>query len=561
MMNATSFTDSHGVDQTLHIYIRVSTVAQAEQGTSLESQRELGIKKADELGFKWILWDEGGKSSHHEDIADRAVLSQLFAAIKEGAVKHLWVYDQSRLSRNDQVASIFRYQCNKQEVTLYTKDGAYDLANPSDRLMKQLLDAVAEFDNITRSERTRIGKLNKVRKGYWHGGQAPYGYQLDDHKLVVNQDEAKWVKRIFAEIVRGSSSAQIKQLLDSNGVEPRRKRGLWTIGSIDALIKNTHYAGFYKYEDSKSQQEIEIQCPSIVDVTTWNAVQYKRSSQVVRSAQKNATVKHFYLLRDLMYCGHCGRPISGRVSQRRGEKSYYCPNKEREWAKKRESDTPWQRGMGCGFGRAMNITQTDALVWDTIKLLHRDSSILKEEATHRILKESGVVLRSDSETRATEAKVRKFQKDHQRLRESLGSLEANRLINGLNDVAFVGASSRLKHEIARVESELASLRLELAGAARARKWVEWFKSYGEEINNLDALSDLKKKDYLGGLIKRIEVTYQAEQRQHTLLVTLQLPIVNDGIRYSGRGEKLKEYEVVHGIDRVSLIAKKKDGRG
>ena len=117
MMNAASMTDAHGVDQTLHIYIRVSTVAQAEQGTSLESQRELGKKKAEDLGFKWILWDEGGKSSHHEDIADRPVLSQLFAAIKEGVVKHLWVYDQSRLSRNDQVASIVRYQCNKQEVT------------------------------------------------------------------------------------------------------------------------------------------------------------------------------------------------------------------------------------------------------------------------------------------------------------------------------------------------------------------------------------------------------------------------------------------------------------
>ena len=174
-------------------------------------------------------------------------------------------------------------------MTLYTKDGVYDLSNPSDRLMKQLLDAVAEFDNITRSERTRIGKLNKIRKGFWHGGQAPFGYQLEDHKLHVNQEEAKWVKRIFDEIVRGSSSAQIKQLLDSNGVETRRKKGLWTIGSIDALVKNTHYSGFYKYKDSKSLNEIEIQCPSIVDITTWNAVQYKRSSQVARNSQKNAT--------------------------------------------------------------------------------------------------------------------------------------------------------------------------------------------------------------------------------------------------------------------------------
>jgi hypothetical protein len=73
-------------------------------------------------------------------------------------------------------------------------------------------------------------------------------------------------------------------------------------------------------------------------------------------------------------------------------------------------------------------------------------------------------------------------------------------------------------------------RLQLAGAARARKWVDWLKSYGEEISNLDALSDLKSKDYLGGLIKRIDLTYQAEERQHTLLVALHLQIVNDGIK-------------------------------
>ena len=70
-----------------------------------------------------------------------------------------------------------------------------------------------------------------------------------------------------------------------------------------------------------------------------------------------------------------------------------------------------------------------------------------------------------------------------------------------------------------------------------------------------------KKDYLGGLIKRIEVTYQAQERQHTLLMTLELPIVNDGIQYTGRGEKIREYKVVDGTDSVTLVAKKKDGRG
>jgi hypothetical protein len=48
---------------TLHIYTRVSTVVQADKGTTLDSQLELGKKKAKELKFSVEHWNEGGKSS------------------------------------------------------------------------------------------------------------------------------------------------------------------------------------------------------------------------------------------------------------------------------------------------------------------------------------------------------------------------------------------------------------------------------------------------------------------------------------------------------------------
>ena len=47
---------------TLHIYTRVSTRVQDTEGTSLDSQKELGISKAAELGLKHKIWNEGG---HH----------------------------------------------------------------------------------------------------------------------------------------------------------------------------------------------------------------------------------------------------------------------------------------------------------------------------------------------------------------------------------------------------------------------------------------------------------------------------------------------------------------
>lgn len=556
------------ISKTLHIYTRVSTIAQAEHGTSLDSQRELGIKKANELGFEYKVWNEGGRSSHHEDIAQRPELNSLYLAIKRGEVKHLWIYDQSRLSRNDQVASVFRYECNKNEVTLYTKDGVFDLSSPTDKFLKQLLDAVAEFDNVTRTERTRLGKVNRVRSGMWHGGAPPYGYTLEDKKLVVNEDEAKWVKRIFKEVSQDSSANEIKKILDSNAVPTRRKNSLWSIGSINALLTNTHYSGYYVYKDAKSEQEIQVQCPSIVETALWKQVQYKREPKVLRKTQKNATEKNFYLIRDLMYCGHCGRPISGRIIKSRSEYSYYCPSREREWVTKGASEKKWERGHGCGFSRALNITRTDELVWETVKSLHSKSSLLKEEVRLRVLKEEqGLQLQSESHFKALQAKLKQFQRKHVAMSETLGNLEANRVLKQLNDTSYRTMTLRVNAELREIEDQLLKLRTELEGATNGRKWLSWLKTFGQEIEGLDSQSNAQKKKYIEGLVNRIDVRWNDALREHELTLTMHMPIVNDGVtwkeieEYKGKGRRAKRYDLFEGVNKTTLSVKKKDGRG
>lgn len=563
----TELTDT---SKTLHIYTRVSTAVQAEQGTSLESQRELGIEKAKQLGFEYKVWDEGGRSSHHDDIAQRPQLNALYLAIKKGDVKHLWIYDQSRLSRNDKVASVFRYECNKKGVTLYTKDGFFDLSSPTDMLMKQLLDAVAEFDNSTRSERTRLGKINRVRSGMWHGGPPPFGYTIDKKRLAINEEEAKWVKRIFDEVHKGTSTVGIKKILDSHAVAPRRKNGLWSLGSINAMLKNTHYSGYYIFTDSKSDEQIQVQCPSIVDTATWKQAQHKRSPKVLRKTQKSATVKNFYLLRDLMFCGHCGRPISGRIIKSRSENSYYCPSREREWAANGgvTEKKKWQRGLGCGFTRALNIQRTDELVWEAVKSLHKKSSLLKEEVRVRVLKEErGMQELSDAKYKAMQAKLKTLQRKYTTLSETLGNLEANRVLKELNDTSYRTMTLRINTELRDIEAQLSTTRSDLDSATNGKKWRNWLKTFGQEITDLDSRSDEQKKAYIEGLVKQIDVRWNEAEREHELTLTFHLPIVNDGITwrekedYEGHGRRAKRYDTYEGTTKTTLFSKKKDGRG
>ena len=122
----------------------------------------------------------------------------------------------------------------------------------------------------------------------------------------------------------------IKTLLDTNGVQPRRKGSTWALGSLQALVSNTHYIGRYTYTDSKTEESVEVECPKIVSASVWQKCNVKKRKTRERKGQINRT-KHFYLLRDLMYCDHCGTPMGGRINKNQRQNWYYCPAPERKW--------------------------------------------------------------------------------------------------------------------------------------------------------------------------------------------------------------------------------------
>ena len=297
--------------ETLHIYCRVSTRVQ-EDGTSLDMQKDLGRQKAKQLGMKPKVWNEGAASSYHEDLLNRPKLMELMNEVETGSVKHLFVFNNDRLSRNEITQQTIKIALQRNDVVLYTRDGQFDLTNPSDKLFKTVLDGIAAYDNALRAERSRLGKVAKVKKGGWYGSSQPFGYKSVDKRLAIEKDESKWVKKIYDWYYNGKSIIWIKSQLDNNGVLGRRG-GLFATGSINRLLRNTHYIGHYFWTDKKTGEQIRCECPPIVDKSIWQQVQKVRAKTVARKNQKNGGKKNFYLLRDLMVCGECGGNIAGRI--------------------------------------------------------------------------------------------------------------------------------------------------------------------------------------------------------------------------------------------------------
>ena len=537
--------------EVLHIYTRVSTTSQEDKGTSLASQKEIGEAKAKSLGFKARVWNEGGKSSNHEGLIGRPELASIVEKIRSGEIKHLFVYDQSRLSRNDHTASIIRWDFRKHGVTLYTKDGTYDFANPLDVLTNKLLAALAEYDNMTRAERSRLGKMQRVREGFWHGGPTPFGYRLENKRLVLEDKESVLVREIFERYAAGDSTKSIQQFLDGTDVSPRRG-GLWAIGSIQALLKNTHYIGYYTYRDGVSEEEFTVECPPIVTKRTWKSVQSVRERILERRGQKNRT-KHFYLLRDLMFCGHCGSPIRGRINESKHERFYYCDHKEYDKRVGRDDSELYSKKGGCGFSRSMNIDRADQLVFEVVDRVHSRADIFQEMVKRKLLNKSEIQnntlslmdmnvsddvyipdvnripdesiqnslnnsehFNDDVKTNIT--KKNRLLKEITKINTRIGLLRGSLETDEINETVYKAAKDKMENKIVEIEAEIEALDGEVKNLVAEAKWNEWFKTFGDKKKLRGELSPDQKKRYLEGFINRIYARFIPETNEHELTI-------------------------------------------
>ena len=409
------------MSEILHIYTRVSSAAQ-EDGTSLETQREQGILKAKALGMGYRIWDEGGQSSRHDDLLNRPKLTALLSAIDSGSVKHLWVFNTDRLSRNETTWGLIRLKLVKQNVTLHTASGIFTLSSPTDKLLLGILSEISSYDNSLRAERSRLGKMNRLRQGFWMGGPPPYGYKVEKKRLVVNKDEARWVRFIFQSYCDGKTVQWIKRHLLENGVKTRRNKIAWSNGSLEALLRNTHYSGHFVVRDKKAGENIRCDCEPIISPTL--ALETARI-RAIRSKRRSreSNQKHFYLLRNLLVCDHCESKFSGRIFPKQYRSVYYCPRKERNFI-----NYGTEKVVKCSNSRYLKIEETDRLVWDTVTKVLSGSHLFKDEFRTNTLGKSETHEKRAEEVSRLKRQLKKLHNEVQSASDSLVRIETDKLL-------------------------------------------------------------------------------------------------------------------------------------
>lgn len=519
----------------MHIYTRVSTASQEEEGTSLETQKELGIKSADKKGFDYRIWNEGGQSSSKDDLANRPVLMELLNEIEDGNVQHLYVWNTDRLSRNIQTWGMIRFKLIKNEVRLHTPTGEQVLSDPQTNMLLGILSEISQYDNAIRTERFRLGKLHRIKQGGWKGGEPPFGYEITNDGLKPHPEEKKWVKRIYEMYADKQSVRNIRKELQSNGVLTRRGKTHWGDRTIELILQHHHYEGFWYYQDKKMDERIKVDCPRLLDDELVSRVRVEHSRRTRNSRVSNSNQKYFYLLKGLLKCEHCGLTFGGRISAK--QSVYYCPRKERNFRASEVKD--------CANKKYLRIKETDELVWKIVTETLSKSHLYKETFKNEVLGTTENYKKQSNRLKTFRRRKNKLENEISDMKESIIRLETDKVLKKRSPEELEKIISGVEEHRLGLIRELEGLQSAIDGISSSRNWVNWVQKFSKRIDDLDLLTPEERKDFLENTITEIRVE-TLDKQTNRLNIEFLTPLVDDALEWTNPKDKRLGYELIDG---------------
>ena len=116
---------------------------------------------------------------------------------------------------------------------------------PDSELRLTIMASLAQDEIRKLSERVKFGYQRSIKNGRVLGNNDIWGYEKKDGKLVINEEEAKMVKRIFELYVSGKYGFHsIARILYKEGYKNRNGNEL-AYTTISYIIRNPKYKGYY----------------------------------------------------------------------------------------------------------------------------------------------------------------------------------------------------------------------------------------------------------------------------------------------------------------------------
>lgn len=335
-------------------YIRMSKNEQDYNSiTNQENLIRNYLKSHFEIKLETIYIDNGFTGIHFE----RPSFQSMMNDIKKGKINCIIVKDLSRFGRNyieigNYLERIFPFI----GVRFIAINDGYDssMKNKNDQLFIPIKNLMNEIYSYDISLKVKTNLEAKKRKGDFASAFTPYGYKKSSenkNKLVIDEEAAHIVHKIFLLKLEGKSNFQILDYLNSNKIlcpsEYKKKMGLnyssgfqtapetkWSIKTILSILKNEVYIGNleqgkririnYKMKKQilKNKQDwikVENTHEPIVSKEDFLIVQ----ELLLMDTRQAADKKDIYMFSGFLECADCKNSLTRRIVYSNKKKYIY----------------------------------------------------------------------------------------------------------------------------------------------------------------------------------------------------------------------------------------------
>ena len=506
---------SNPMDYHAALYIRLSKEDESE-GPSQSVQNQESLLREFVQQHRLSVYDTYVDDGWSGTNFDRPAFQRMIADIEARKVNMVITKDLSRLGRDYILTGHYMERYFPEHRVRYIS-----LLDGIDTGVDSTANDITPFRAIMNdmyakdiSKKIKSVKRDKQRKGQFIGGKPVYGYKMhptEKNKIIIDEEVAPVVRRIFALALSGMSCRNIAALLNQEGVptpatyanlpvaRPGPYTGLWSSERISDMLQNETYIGNMvqgrsvkiSYKSKKCLRQdpvnwvvVEGTHEPLVDPETFRKVR-----MLVNSRKHTRSRTYDFLLKGLIFCHECGYPLAvlNRKNARGEDVLYFvCRTYQR-----------FTKAGVCTCHSIKEKTVTDAVVAKVREVcqayLNPDELLpVAQEAMENAGKRSSL----ESELQALQSKI-------DSLTAKLDRIYTDRLSGLLPEADFQRIFGRIKLEREQLEGKRQELESQKKSPVpredRARELVQRFIETAGESREL-----------LVSLIERVELTENKE---------------------------------------------------
>ena len=506
---------SNPMDYHAALYIRLSKEDESE-GPSQSVQNQESLLREFVQQHRLSVYDTYVDDGWSGTNFDRPSFQRMIADIEAKKVNMVITKDLSRLGRDYIMTGHYMERYFPEHRVRYIS-----LLDGIDTGVDSTANDITPFRAIMNdmyakdiSKKIKSVKRDKQRKGQFIGGKPVYGYKMhptEKNKIVIDEEVAPIVRRIFALALSGMSCRNIATLLNQEGVptpatyanlpvvRPGPYTGLWSSERISDMLQNETYIGnmvqgrsvkiSYKSKKCLKQNPanwvvVEGTHEPLVDAETFRKVR-----MLVNSRRYTRSRTYDFLLKGLIFCHECGYPLAvlNRKNARGEDVLYFvCRTYQR-----------FTKAGVCTCHSIKEKTVTDVVI---AKVREVCQAYLKPDQLLPVAREA---VENAGKQSSLEAELQALQSKIDSLTVNLDRMYTDRLSGLLPEEDFQRIFNRTKLDRKLLEEKRQELELQkkspVRSEDRARELVQRFIETAGESREL-----------LVSLIERVELTADKE---------------------------------------------------